>query len=141
VVCRALGFVGVDALNDWQLCLRIAMAAMFLVTASAHFNAMRADLIRMVPPQFPKPELLVTITGILEIAGAIGLLYPPTVRLAAICLALLMLAMFPANASAARRKLTLRGKPVTALGLRSVIQVIFVVLVLLAGFGGNRTTP
>jgi uncharacterized membrane protein len=29
-----------------------------------------------VPSQFPNPELLVTLTGIAEIAGAVGLMIP-----------------------------------------------------------------
>ena len=59
------------------------------------------DLVRMVPPRFPRPELLVTVTGVLEILGAIGLLIPATAKLAALCLALLLTALFPANIHAA----------------------------------------
>jgi hypothetical protein len=33
---------------------------------------MRADLVAMVPSAFPAPGLLVTFTGILELAGALG---------------------------------------------------------------------
>ena len=43
-----------------------------------------------------------TVTGVLELLGGAGLLYPPTRVAAAICLLLLMLAMFPANVYAAR---------------------------------------
>jgi uncharacterized membrane protein len=42
-------------------------------------------------------------------------------------LALLFLAMFPANISAARRRLTLNGQPVTPLPQRTAIQALFVV--------------
>jgi uncharacterized membrane protein len=48
------------------------------------------------------PRLLVTITGVLELLGAAGLLYPPTRVAAAVCLFLLMLVMFPTNVYAAR---------------------------------------
>jgi hypothetical protein len=37
-----------------------------------------------------------------------------------------MLAMFPANVSAARRGLTLGGRPVTPLPQRTLLQVVFV---------------
>src|SRR5262245_2674855 len=80
----------------WWTALRIALAAMFLLTASAHWGKRRADLIRMVPAAFSRPDLLVTITGICEIAGAIGLLIPGLAPIAAIGLALLLIAMFPA---------------------------------------------
>lgn len=49
---------------------------MFLVTASAHWGVRSPDLVRMVPLTFPDAELLVTITGVAEIAGAVGLLVP-----------------------------------------------------------------
>jgi uncharacterized membrane protein len=70
--------------------LRIALAMMFLLTASAHWGRRRADLVRMVPAAFPNPELMVTVTGLAEIAGAVGLLLPGTARWAAVGLAALL---------------------------------------------------
>jgi uncharacterized membrane protein len=90
----------------------------------------------MVPPEFPKPELLVTATGCFEIAGAIGLLLPTTTRLAATCLALLMVAMFPANVHASRQTLSIGVSPVTPLPIRTALQLVFVSAVLVAGFAG-----
>jgi uncharacterized membrane protein len=126
VVARTTGASGVAALDGWQPSLRVALAAMLLVTASAHWGRRRADLIAMVPPALPRPDLLVTLTGLLELAGAVGLLYPPTAPYAGIGLALLFLALFPANVSAARRTLTIGGRPVTRLPQRTAIQVVFV---------------
>jgi uncharacterized membrane protein len=125
LVFRGLGALGIDTFGIWIDSARIALALMFLFTATAHFNRMKEDLIRMVPPSFPNPRALVFVTGLLEIAGAFGLLVPGTRRLAAGCLALLLLALFPANASAARRGLTLRGKPATPLVPRVAIQLLF----------------
>ena len=127
VVCgalaRLLGLLGVGALDGWWPALRVGLALMFLLTGLAHFGlGRRAGLIAMVPPRLPRPDLLVTITGVLELAGALGLLLPVTARLAAGCLAVLMLAMFPANYSAARRRLV-RVMPLPA---RTVIQLIFI---------------
>jgi uncharacterized membrane protein len=139
VVCLALGAAGVTAL-DWNLSLRIALAAMFSLTASAHWGRMRKDLVAMVPPVFPRPDLLVTLTGILELLGAVGLLYPRTIKFAAIGLALLMVAMFPANVYAARNRLTLRGRPATSLAPRTAMQVLFIALLLIAGFPGLLRT-
>ena len=123
---RLAGRLGVRALDGWQPALRHALALMFLVTASAHWGRGRADLIAMVPPLFPRPDLLVSATGVLEILGAIGLAVPRTSRAAAICLILLMLAMFPANVYAALHGMTLMGKPVTPLPLRTAMQVVFI---------------
>jgi len=89
----------------------------------------------MVPPSFPNPRALVFATGVLEIARAIGLLLPPTRSLAAWGLVLILVALFPANVSAARRGLTLRGKPVTPLAMRLPIQLLFVAIALWVALG------
>jgi len=132
---RGLGAVGVGAFSTWLDSARVALALMFLFTAAAHFNRMKDDLIRMVPPSFPNPRALVFATGLLEIAGAIGLLLPPTRTLAAWGLALMLIALFPANVSAARRGLTLRGKPVTPLAIRLPIQIVFLAVALWVALG------
>jgi uncharacterized membrane protein len=127
LLTRLAGLLGVDALDGWLPALRVGLALMFLLTAAAHFGmGYRAGMIAMVPPRLPRPDLLVTITGILEFAGAAGLLLPPTYRLAAACLALLLLAMFPANVYAARHQVTLAGKPATPLPLRTAEQILYV---------------
>jgi uncharacterized membrane protein len=126
-LARLLGLLGVDALDAWPPALRVGLALMFVLTGLAHFGLGRRDgLIAMVPPRLPRPDLLVTLTGILELAGAVGLLIPGTARLAAACLALLMLLMFPANVSAARRRLNLAGRPATPLAARIPMQILFV---------------
>jgi uncharacterized membrane protein len=123
LAARLAGLAGVDALDGWQPALRVGVALMFLLTAFAHFfPKLRATLVAMVPPRLPRPELLVTVTGLLELAGAVGVLIPATAAWAALGLVLMMLAMFPANVSAARR-----GLPgATRLGPRTALQVLFV---------------
>lgn len=126
-ILRCIGLAGVPALNHTDLPLRGALFLMFLVTASAHWGRGRADLVRMVPPAFPHPGILVTLTGILEIPGAVGLLVPGTTRVAAICLVVLLIALFPANIRAARLKLTILGRPAPGIPVRATIQAIFLV--------------
>ncbi|MFJ5552167.1 DoxX family protein [Streptomyces sp. NPDC093225] len=123
LAARLAGVAGVDALDAWQPSLRVGVALMFLLTTFAHFfPKLRAELVAMVPPGLPRPELLVTVTGLLELAGAIGVLVPATAAWAAAGLILMMLAMFPANVSAARRELP----GATRLGPRTALQVVFV---------------
>ncbi|MFI7102890.1 DoxX family protein [Streptomyces sp. NPDC050161] len=132
---RALGAVGIDTLDGWQPAIRGGLALMFALTGVTHFvRSRRRDFAAMVPPRLPRPELLVTITGILELAGAAGLLLPPAAPFAAMGLALLMIAMYPANASAARRRLTLAGRPVTPLAARTALQAVFVTAALAAAW-------
>ncbi|MFI9326437.1 hypothetical protein ACIGZJ_02700 [Kitasatospora sp. NPDC052868] len=125
-VLRLLGLLVIDGLDAWQPALRGALALLFVTTGVPHFvPSWRRDFVGMIPPALPRPALLVTLTGVLELAGAAGLLVPPLASLAAACLALLMIAMFPANVYAARSGLTLGGKPVTPLPARTVLQAVF----------------
>ena len=91
------GTAGVRRLRSWPIALRAGVAAMFLLTGTVHFVWMREELVGMVPPVLPYPGLIVTITGVLELAGAIGLLWRPPVSWAAGGLSLLLIFMFPAN--------------------------------------------
>jgi uncharacterized membrane protein len=138
LLARLAGGMGVASLRNWTAATRVGLAVMLCFTAAAHFNNMRPDLVRMVPPFIPNPELMVTFTGICEILGAIGLLIPRTRRVAAMALILFLLAVLPANIHAARSGLTLRGQPATPLVPRVALQVLFMVLVWWAGIRRRR---
>jgi uncharacterized membrane protein len=130
---RTIGFAGVDYFNEWHTSLQVAVAMMFLLTASAHWGKRREDLIRMVPTSFPRPDILVTVTGWLEIIGAIGIVIPQTSMFASLGLSIMLIAMFPANVRAAREGLTIGGKPTPKIVVRTLLQIIFLIAVLLAG--------
>ena len=121
-----LGALGVDALSTPRGVAAWALAAMFLFTASAHFTRTRGDLVAMVPRMFPNPGFLVSLTGVLEGLGAVGLMIPATRSLAGLCLVLLLVALLPANISAARRGVPMRGRAPTPLRLRIPMQLLFV---------------
>jgi uncharacterized membrane protein len=126
LVLRVLGLVGVQTLDSTPACLRWALTVMFVVTGLAHFGRQRAEMIAMVPPRLPRPALLVTVTGVLELLGAAGLALPSTTGAAALCLTALLIAMFPANVYAARAALTLGGRQVAGIGPRTLAQLIFI---------------
>jgi len=125
---RTLGAAGVRVLSSWQVSARYALAVMFIFTATAHFNKMKHDLARMIPAYFPRPLLLVYVTGVLELMGAAGLLLPQFRGLVGICLIALLVSMFVANMNAAQNGVTLRGKTPTPLALRAPMQVFFIAL-------------
>ncbi len=104
--------------------LRGGLTAMFTLTGVAHFVGMRQELISYVPPLLPDPALLVTITGVLELAGAAGLLLRRTAPLAAGCLAALMIVMLPANLYAAFAGIA--TDPLSQPIPRTLLQVVFV---------------
>jgi uncharacterized membrane protein len=117
--------------HPWTHALRAALTCMLLLTASAHWGNRRPDLIAMVPRRFAQPGWIVTITGILEIAAAIGLILEPMHRAAALSLVVLFIAMFPANVRAANRHLTIGGRPVLSVPPRAAIQIAFIAAALL----------
>lgn len=92
-----LGAFGVRALRRIPTALRGGLFAMFTLTGFSHFIGMREDMIAMVPDVVPAPEVAVTLTGIAELAGAIGLLIPRLALPAASGLTLLLVGVFPAN--------------------------------------------
>ena len=99
---------------------------MFVFTGVTHFSPMREDYLAMIPAALPRSVGLIYLTGLLEIAGAVGLLIPQTRRLAGIGLILLLFAMFPANVSAAMNEIPFRGEPPMSLWLRTPIQIVFI---------------
>ncbi|MUL47691.1 hypothetical protein FZI85_25600 [Mycobacterium sp. CBMA293] len=125
LAARIAGWLGVGYVNSWPSAVAVGLALMFVMTGAAHFApGMRRDMIAIVPPRLPSPALLVTITGLLELLGAAGLLFPPTRVAAAICLFLLMLAMFPANIYASRMP-DAPASMTSNLGVRSVEEVVY----------------
>ena len=76
---RVAGWLGLDYADGWPQAIAVGLALMFTVTGIAHFTpGMRRDMIAIVPPLLPRPALLFTVTGVLELVGAAGLLYPST---------------------------------------------------------------
>ena len=132
---RLVGWLGVDYVDSWSQAVAMGLATMFVMTAVAHFvNPLRRDMIAIVPPRLPAAGLLVTITGVLELVGAAGLLYPPTRVAAAVCLFVLMLVMFPANIYASRmpnppKSMTPR------LDVRTIEEIVYLAAAVLIGLG------
>jgi len=135
VAARSIGWLGVAYVNSWTAAIAVGLAAMFVLTGFAHFAPpLRRDLIAIVPPRLLAPGYLVTITGLLELLGAVGLLLPVTRVAAAVCLLVLMLAMFPANVYAAGAKRS-EHAPDTALVPRTLMQALFLAAAVLVAVG------
>jgi len=105
---------------------RIGMAVLFVVTGVSHFSRLKADMAAMIPPPLTGSLWVISVTGVFELAGAVGLLLPAVRRLAAWCLIALLVAMFPANVYAALRNITLRGRAATPLLVRTPLQIFWI---------------
>jgi uncharacterized membrane protein len=116
------GLVGRNAYlrrAKWNICfvmesIRTALrglAAVFFVAAGI-FHFVKPDFyIKIVPPYFPAPDLLVVLSGMAEIAGGLGLLIPRFRRAAGYGLIALLIAVYPANIYMARHPEIFRFPP------------------------------
>jgi len=129
IIFRAIGAVGLSLFASWKSAFPYAFAVMLIFTAIGHFSR-RQDLQAMVPRWILDPDLVVLITGVLELAGAAGLLFRLTRPLTVTGLVVLLIAVFPANIKAAREHLKIRGWPATPLAVRALIQVAFILLLI-----------
>jgi uncharacterized membrane protein len=116
-----------------QILLRVLVALPLLVSAILlHF--LHASLTAsIIPPAFPARTWLVIVTGLLEIAAAIGLFVPRARRPAAFWISIMMIAIFPANIYAAGK--TIDGFQLPGVVPRTAMQIVYIALVLLAGYG------
>lgn len=75
---------------------RLLLAAVFVFGGMMHF-VIPASYVGIMPPWLPWHGGLVYLSGVLEIAGGVGLLIPRTRRAAGTGLILLLIAVWPAN--------------------------------------------
>ncbi|HEX7742456.1 MAG TPA: DoxX family protein [Sphingobium sp.] len=87
---------------------RWLLSAFYLTAGIAHL-ARPGGFVAITPAWAPWPAELVALTGIAEIAGAIGLHIPPLRRAAGIGLALYALCVWPANINHAVNDIPLGG--------------------------------
>jgi uncharacterized membrane protein len=88
--------------------LRWLLAIFYALAGWAHL-ARPEGFIAITPGWVPAPELVVALTGVAEIAGALGLLWKPVRRWAGIGLALYALCVWPANFNHAFNDITISG--------------------------------
>jgi len=135
LAARLVGWLGVDYVAGWPEALAVGLAVMFVMTGAAHFvNPLRRDMIAIVPPRLPAPGRCRRRTGVLELLGAAGLLYPPTRVAAAVCLFVLMLVMFPANIYASRMPDPPKSMN-SRLDVRTVEEIVYLAAAAVVGLG------
>jgi uncharacterized membrane protein len=115
---------------DVALSGRIAMAIMLAFTSVAHFVFTRG-MEMMIPPFIPYKKAMVYLTGIIEIAAAVGLLIAGTRTITAWLLILFFILLLPANIYAAIKhvdyqKGSFDGSGVNYLWFRVPLQILFI---------------
>lgn len=116
--------------DDITLAGRIALAAMLCFTAIGHF-AFTSGMKMMLPDFIPYKTETVYITGIIEIAAALGLFVPNIKVNVAWLLIAFFIAVLPANIYAALKhvdyqKATFGGPDLTYLWFRIPLQLLFI---------------
>ena len=115
---------------DSRLAARIAMAVMLIFTTIGHF-AFTEGMGAMLPDFLPKKKELVFITGLMEIALAIGLLLQQYRYASAWILIVFFVLVLPANIKAALEHIDyqtgrLDGPGISYLWFRVPLQLFFV---------------
>ena len=114
-------------MQAWRRAGLVVVFLWFLIGGIAHFAATDLEM-RIVPPWIPWPRTVVLISGALELAGAAGLLWRPTRRLAGWGLFALTLAVTPANIYMLQQADQF-AVPYWALVLRLPLQVALLALI------------
>ena len=118
---------------------RWLLAIFYLIAGIAHIRS-PGGFLAITPEWVPYAEQVVLLTGLAEIAGAIGLMMPATIvpRLryaAGIGLALYALCVYPANINHAVNNIAIGGSTASWLyhGPRLAFQPVFIWWALIAG--------
>ena len=116
--------------TDYSFAGRLAMSVMLLFTAIGHFKFLDG-MSKMMPAFFPYKKQLVFVTGLIEIAAAIGLMIPSLQKLTGWLLIAFFILVLPANIHAALKhvdyeKGTHEGPGPKYLWFRIPLQIFFI---------------
>ena len=101
---------------------RLALGLLFTAAGATHF-LLPGPFLAIVPDYLPDHGRLVQLSGLVELAGGLGVLFPSTRRPAAWGLAALLVAVFPANLWMAQHPERFSSIPPWALWARLPLQV------------------
>ena len=115
---------------EFALSGRIAMSAMLIFTAMAHF-VFTKGMAMMLPDFIPYKTEVVYLTGIIEIIAAIGLFVPNLRIITAWLLIVFFILILPANINAAIKHIdyqkgTFDGNGLEYLLFRIPLQILFI---------------
>lgn len=116
---------------EFTLSGRFALSAMLLFTAVGHF-VFTKGMAMMLPDAFPYKVWLVYLTGVIEVAAALGLFIPSLRTLTACLLITFFIFALPANVYAAIRQVDYQqgsydGNGLSYLWFRIPLQIFFIV--------------
>ena len=107
--------------------VRILLSLFFVAAGTMHFLSPAAYL-HIMPPYLPNPLSLVYLSGLGEVVGGLGLLFPGLRKIAGYGLIALLIAVFPANILMAWNHISPIGVnlPAWLLWLRLPLQALLI---------------
>lgn len=101
------------------------MSVIYILAGLNHFRVPKIYL-TIMPPYIPYPELMVFISGLVEVVLGAALLWPPTQSLAAWGIVALLIALLPPHIHMIQNRQNWSIIPVWALWLRLPLQGVLV---------------
>ncbi len=108
----------------------------FVLTGIEHFRGPQ-KFVEIVPPYFPFALFLVYLTGAMEIAGGLGVIYPETREMAARLMALFLIAVYPANLYMWTNDVPFNGTRLSTNSHLLRLGIQFLLIVAALGFSGD----
>ena len=116
--------------------LALAYGVPFVMVGIEHFRDPQ-KFVDIVPPYLPFPLFLVYLTGLMEIAGGLGIIYPETRIIAGRFMVLFLLAVYPANFYMWTNDVPFNSARLTTNGHLVRLFVQFLLIVAALGFSGD----
>lgn len=127
-VALRLGDPMLDLPRNLPKRIALVLLALFFVFAGVSHFTSPEFFTAIVPPALPAPLALVYVSGVFEILGGLGVLWPATRAAAGVGLVALLLAVYPANLymAWAPERFVAQGTPLWALYARLPLQFVFI---------------
>ena len=108
----------------------------FVLTGIEHFRGPQ-KFVEIVPPYFPFALFLVYLTGAMEIAGGLGVIYPGTREIAGRLMAVFLIVLYPANLYMWTNDVPFNGTRLGTNGHLLRLGIQFLLIIAALGFSGD----
>jgi len=116
--------------------LALGYGVPFILVGIEHFRSPQ-KFVDIVPNYLPFALFLVYLTGIMEVAGGLGIIYPETRIMAGRFMVLFLLAVYPANFYMWTNGIPFNGTKLTTNGHLVRLFVQFLLIIAALGFSGD----
>ena len=108
----------------------------FILVGIEHFRSPQ-KFVDIVPNYLPFALFLVYLTGIIEIVGGLGIIYPETREITGRLMVLFLIAVYPANFNMWINDIPYNGTRLTTQGHLVRLSVQFLLIISALGFSGD----